>query len=89
MSQPIHETLVPKERPKRFELTWAMIERLRNSAVSEGYHSLIVYSNDTISNSLEQLATALEIILQCKTFGPGVFELRGYRWQRAGELPKE
>lgn len=81
MRQPIHTTIKPVVKaPKRFELTWAMIEELRRQAIiaSKNYYETLIEDHD-----------ALEIILQCQTFSPGVFERdENGRWRRAGENPK-
>lgn len=92
MSQPIHETIKPtiKAAPERFELAWEMIETLSRADVSsKGTLWAEVVGTWNLSNHRNNMATALEIILQCRTFSPGVFERdENGRWRRAGKNPK-
>lgn len=84
-SQPIHETLIPEDKPERFELTWSIIECLDMAFVFTSGNKIIVRTAPTKLYHHDDLAIALEIILQCKTFSPGLFEKRSMRWVRAGE----
>lgn len=93
--QPIHETikLTNKNRAERFELTWEMVDFLTSKNISVQAYGLSFIVGDThttiSSKSADGFAIALEIILQCRTFKPGVFEKKNGRWQRAGESMDE
>lgn len=72
---------------KRFELTWKMIEGFKEVKVAS--HSAatrveVFYIGIPPKISYSDMATALEIILQCQTFAPGVFEETNNGWRRAG-----
>lgn len=84
MNQPIHTTIKPivKTAPERFELTWEMIERISQANAIPTFWL-------PGPNPCDPMSFALGIILQCRTFSPGVFEKNeNGRWQRAGENPK-
>lgn len=92
MNQPIHTTIKPivKTAPERFELTWSMIESLCSSCAWAN-NGLVAVSGIHLTNgqTVQEAAVALEIILVCRTFAPGVFEKNeDGRWQRAGANPK-
>ena len=89
-SQPIHETIKisnPKNarEGERFELTWSMIKALTCAAVSANGNLITVFSQRTTSKTFNDMAIALEIILQCKTFSPGFFEKKKFNWVRVGD----
>lgn len=91
--QPIHDTIKPKTQVERFELKWEMVEYLTSKNISVqayGLSFIVGETHTTISNKIaEAAAVALEIILQCRTFSPGVFERKENGvWQRAGETQK-
>ena len=93
MNQPIHTTIKPAIKAERFELTWAMIEYLTSEHIrtnADNFYMIVQEAHTTVSNKiLHRAATSLEIILQCQTFSPGVFEKNeNGRWQRAGTNPK-
>ena len=92
MNQPIHTTIKPivKTAPEHFELKWSHTERFTAASVVGGSDLPIqVLCARLSSQTFAELAVALEIILQCQTFSPGVFEKNeNGRWQRAGENPK-
>lgn len=92
MNQPIHTTIKPiaKTAPERFDLTWVMIESLCGSAARADGNSVSVYGVFLLNGQTAQdMATALTIVLTCRTFAPGVFEKNeNGRWQRAGANPK-
>lgn len=92
MSQPIHTKLKPQAKPKRFELTWNVIRYLTSDhiIVEERDSALFVSSRHLtfLDEMRKQAATTLEIILQCHTFSPGLFERVNGKWQRAGSESK-
>lgn len=95
MNQPIHTTIKPiiKAAPERFELKWSHTERFTaaSAGTSVGGSDLPiqVFCARLSNQTFAELATALEIILQCRTFSPGVFERdENGRWRRAGKNPK-
>jgi hypothetical protein len=79
MNQPIHETLKPEVAPERFELTWEMIEELQRQEMIASENSCKIFNDSK---------DALGIILQCRTFSPGLFEKKDGVWRRAGETQK-
>lgn len=94
MNQPIHTTIKPavKAAPERFELTWEMIEYFKSASVFVRASTFDVALTKEQPSSLQAVvdtAVALEIVLQCRTFSPGVFERKENGvWQRAGETQK-
>lgn len=92
MNQPIHTTIKPivKTAPERFELTWGMIESLCGSPARTDGNSVSVYGVFLLNGqTVQDMATALTIVLTCRTFAPGMFEKdENGRWQRAGENPE-
>lgn len=93
MNQPIHTTIKPivKTAPERFELKWGHTERFIAAGTSVGGSDLPiqVFCARLSNQTFAELAVALEIILTCQTFSPGVFEKdESGRWQRAGDNPK-
>lgn len=76
-----------------FELKWQHIERLQAAAASTtvgGSDAPIqIFCRRLTDQTFSELATALEIILRCKTFAPGVFECDELgRWRRVVENQK-
>ena len=92
LKQPIHATLKPQAKPERFELTWNTIRYLSSDHVyvEEQDSALRVSSRHLafLDEMRNRAATALEIILQCRTFSPGLFERVNGKWQRAGSESK-
>lgn len=79
------------DKPERFELTWNMIRYLSSDhiCVEEQDSALRVSSRHLafLDEMWHRAATALEIILSCHTFSPGLFERVNGVWQRAGSEP--
>lgn len=93
MRQPIHTTIKPKTQVERFELAWRVIELFLSTKCQKNFSNGIQvdlgksYAGHQVN--ADYVATALEIILQCRTFSPGVFERKENGvWQRAGETQK-
>lgn len=76
-------------QPERFELTWGRIESLCSSG-AEANNGLVAVSGIHLTNgqTVQEAATALEIILTCRTFSPVIFERVNGAWQRAGSKLK-
>lgn len=94
MNQPIHTTIKPivKTAPGHFELTWEHVERFVSASVGTpvggAEFPIQFFCARLSSQTFSELAIALEIILQCRTFSPGMFERdENGRWKRAGENP--